>query len=88
MDRTQTIAGQPVPHESAHLHVSGRALFVEMYTMEGNLLSNLERDPKKFETLFNARCQEIQQNLYTPFGQVNQIPVGQVVAISTVLIGG
>lgn len=60
---------------------NARALFVEMHTTEGGLLAGLERDPKTFEQTFNARCQQIQQNLYTPFGQINPIPMGQIVAL-------
>ena len=60
---------------------SARALFVEMYTTEGDLLAGLERDPKKFEAAFNNRCQQIQQNLYTPWGHVNPVPMGQIVAL-------
>jgi hypothetical protein len=60
---------------------NARAMFVEMYTMEGPLLADLERDPKGFETKFSARVQQIQQNLYTPWGRVNQVPMGQVVAL-------
>jgi hypothetical protein len=60
---------------------SARTLFVEMYTTEGCLLASLEREPKNFDQTFTTRCQQIQQNLYTPFGQVNQIPMGQMVAL-------
>src|SRR5205823_2807555 len=42
---------------------------------------SLEREPKNFDTIFTTRCQQIQQNLYTPFGQVNHVPMGQVVAL-------
>ncbi len=60
---------------------AARTLFVEMYTTEGGLLASLERDPKGFQTTFATRVQQIQQHLYTPWGQVNQIPLGQVVAL-------
>jgi hypothetical protein len=60
---------------------NARTLFVEMHTTEGSLLAGLDRDPKTFEQTFNARCQQIQQNLYTPLGQINQIPMGQMVAL-------
>jgi hypothetical protein len=60
---------------------NARALFVEMYSLEGGLLAELERDPKKFETMFTNRCQQIQQTLYTPLGQANHVPMGQMVAL-------
>ena len=38
MDRAQTIAGQPVPHESAHLHVSGEAIYADDLPLAANTL--------------------------------------------------
>jgi hypothetical protein len=60
---------------------AARTMFVEMYSLEGNLLAGLESEPKKFETAFNNRCTHIQQNLYTPLGQVNPVPMGQIIAL-------
>ena len=60
---------------------TARTMFVEMYTTEGNLLAALDHDPKAFETAFSTRLQQIQQNLYTPWGQVNPVPMSQVVAL-------
>jgi hypothetical protein len=60
---------------------NARTMFVEMYTTEGNLLAALDHDPKAFETTFSTRLQQIQQNLYTPWGQVNPVPMSQVVAL-------
>jgi hypothetical protein len=60
---------------------TSRNLFVEMYTMEGNLLTALDGDQKKFEDLFAARIQQIQQTLYGRWGQPDAIPMSQVVAL-------
>ena len=60
---------------------NARTMFVEMYTAEGNLLAALDHDPKGFETALQHALQQIQQNLYTPWGQVNQMPMCQVVAL-------
>jgi hypothetical protein len=60
---------------------ASRVMFVEMYSLEGHLLALADNDPKGFETAFQARCQQIQQTLYTPQGQLNPVPLSQVVAL-------
>lgn len=58
-----------------------KRIFVDMYCIEGSLLAELDRAPKDFNTRFMAHCQDIQRNLYTPFGQVNPISHNRVVAL-------
>ena len=65
----------------AQLNTTNLTSLAAWRTASGRDASSLERDPNKFEAAFNTRCQEIQKNLYTPFGQVNQIPLGQVLAL-------
>lgn len=59
-----------------------RGMFVEMYTTEGNLLGLVERDPKAFEQAFQTRLQDIQRNLYTPWGARGApVEMSQIVAL-------
>jgi hypothetical protein len=60
---------------------AAKKLYVDMYCAEGSLLAELDRAPKEFNARFTAHCQEIQRNLYTPFGQANPIPHYRVVAL-------
>ncbi len=57
-----------------------RALFVQMYVAEGKLLAALERDPKGFAAVRDARCKETQQTLAKQSGNDNTA-MGQVVAL-------
>jgi hypothetical protein len=59
-----------------------KRLFVAMFCAEGSLLAELEtQQPQQFATRLQARLLEIQRNLWTPAGQANPPPHGQVVAL-------
>jgi hypothetical protein len=60
---------------------SARMLFVDMYSSESQLLADLEKDPKTFGPKFNARCQQLQQFLWNPWGMQGNVSNGQVVAL-------
>jgi hypothetical protein len=67
--------------EMAGKDQSARMLFVDMYSSEGELLEALEKDPKNFAQKFNARCQQLQQVLWNPWGMQGTISQGQIVAL-------
>jgi hypothetical protein len=56
------------------------ALFVQMYTTEGKLLATLEREPKGFDEVLNARCKQIQQTL-PKRSEEDPTTMGQVIAL-------
>jgi len=59
-----------------------KSLFVDMYCSESTLLETLEKDPKNFATRFNARCQDIQREMYAPpYTGQPKITMGQVLAL-------
>jgi hypothetical protein len=63
---------------------ASRLLFVEMYSSETQLLDALEKDPKSLSGpngKFTARCQQLQQILWTPWGTQGNISVSQVVGL-------
>ncbi len=67
--------------EMAGKDEAARMLFVEMYSSEGALLEALDKDPKAFGPVFNTRCTQLQQILWTPWGTQGNIGLGQVVAL-------
>jgi hypothetical protein len=60
---------------------SARMLFVEMFSSEGAMIDEMEKDPKNFGPKFNTRCQQLQQVLWTPWGTQGNVGLGQVVAL-------
>jgi hypothetical protein len=60
---------------------TARMLFVDMYSTEGVLLDALDKDPKSFGPKLNARVQQLQQILWTPWGTQGNVTLGQVVAL-------
>ena len=58
-----------------------KRLFVDMFCAEGTMLAELEAKPQQFATRLQTRLMEIQRNLWTPAGQANPPPHGQVVAL-------
>ena len=60
---------------------TARMLFVDMYSSEGALLDALDKDPKNFGPKLNARVQQLQQILWTPWGTQGNVGLGQVVAL-------
>jgi hypothetical protein len=54
---------------------AARHLFVDMYCQEGTMLAELDTRPQEFPAKFQAHLQEIQRNLYTPWGQARPTPL-------------
>jgi hypothetical protein len=60
---------------------TAKKLYVEMYCAESTMLADMDRNPREFGPKLMAHLQEIQRNMYTPFGRANPIPHHQVVAL-------
>ena len=60
---------------------TAKALFVEMCCNEAPLLESLEKDPREAAQKFTARCQNLQQSLFTPNGPRATVTLGQVTAL-------
>lgn len=58
-----------------------KRMFVDMYCAEGTMLAEMDKDPKAFGPKFTTHCQQIQQNMYTPWGQANPISHARVLAL-------
>lgn len=62
---------------------NARNLFVQMCTADGALLDLAERNISSASTLYNQRCQELQQRMNQPFAfqQLNLISNGELAAL-------
>ena len=60
---------------------SAKALFVEMCCNEAALLDALEKNPREASEKFAARCQQLQQAIFTPDGRRSAVTLGQVTAL-------
>jgi hypothetical protein len=60
---------------------TAKKLYVDMYCAESTMLSDMDRNPREFGPRLLAHLQEIQRNMYTPFGRANPIPHHRVLAL-------
>ena len=67
---------------------TAKALFVEMCCNEAPLLEALEKDPRVAAEKFTARCQQLQQSLFTPAGPQTTVTLGQVTALLFIATDG
>ncbi len=67
---------------------TAKALFVEMCCNEAPLLEALDKDPKQAASKFAARCQQLQQSLFTANGTRATVTFGQVAALLFIATDG
>jgi hypothetical protein len=60
---------------------TAKKLYVDMYCAESTMLTEMDRNPREFSPRLMAHLQDIQRNMYTPFGRANPIPHNRVLAL-------